>query len=75
MNNPHRTTRILLLSTYDLGHQPLSLAWPLALLRQAGLDATAIDLSLDAFDEAQASAADLVILATPMLRKNHRRNA
>ncbi len=64
MNNP---PRILLLSTYDLGHQPLSLAWPLALLRQAGLDAAAIDLSVDAFDEVRARAADLVIIATPML--------
>ncbi len=62
-NPPH----ILLISTYDLGHQPLSLAWPLALLRQAGLDATPLDLSLDAFDDDLARAADLVIIATPML--------
>lgn len=72
MNNlppaaPRTPPHILLLSTYDLGHQPLSLAWPLALLRQAGLDATPVDLSVDAFDAAQARTADLVILATPML--------
>ena len=63
MPNP----RILLLSTYDLGHQPLSLAWPLALLRQAGLDAATLDLAVDPFDDAQAAAADLVVIATPML--------
>jgi len=64
MPNP---PRILLISTYDLGHQPLSLAWPLALLRQAGLDATPLDLSVDTFDDELARAADLVIIATPML--------
>ena len=32
---------ILLLACYELGHQPLSLAWPLAYLADTGVDAVA----------------------------------
>ena len=36
-------TAPLRLSTYELGHQPLSLAWPLAALGAAGIEAQAIE--------------------------------
>jgi hypothetical protein len=58
---------ILLLSCYELGHQPLSLAWPLALLRADGLDVAAVDLALDPFPADLAAEADLVAIAVPML--------
>lgn len=58
---------ILLLSCYELGHQPLSLAWPLAMLRAEGMDAAAVDLAVDAFPAALAEKADLVAIAVPML--------
>ncbi|MBX3001506.1 MAG: radical SAM protein [Caldilineaceae bacterium] len=58
---------ILLLSCYELGHQPLSLAWPLAMLRAEGMDVAAVDLAVDAFPEALAEKADLVGIAVPML--------
>lgn len=57
---------LLLLSCYELGHQPLSLAWPLALLRQAGFAVAAHDLAVEAFDEAWAADAELVVIFTPM---------
>lgn len=60
------TTEILLLSCYELGHQPVSLGWPLAALQQAGLVATAVDLSLDSFPAAAARNARLVAIAAPM---------
>jgi hypothetical protein len=56
----------LLISCYDLGHQPLSLAWPLALLREAGLPAATLDLAVEPFDEGLARAAGLVAIAAPM---------
>ena len=57
---------ILLLACYELGHQPLSLAWPLAFLAQADLPAAAQDLSLAALDMDQARAARFVGIAVPM---------
>jgi radical SAM superfamily enzyme YgiQ (UPF0313 family) len=59
-------SEILLLSCYELGHQPLSLAWPLALLHQAGLDGEAVDLSVDQFPAYAARHARLVAIAVPM---------
>jgi radical SAM superfamily enzyme YgiQ (UPF0313 family) len=57
---------VLLISCYELGHQPLGVAWPLAALRQAGIGAAALDLAVQAFDEAAARAARLVAIAVPM---------
>jgi hypothetical protein len=41
----------LLIACYELGHQRLSLAWPLAFLRQAGLDAATLDLATQPFSD------------------------
>ena len=57
---------ILLLSCYELGHQPLSLAWPLAALNAAGLEAAAVDLAVDPFPAELARTAHLVAIAAPM---------
>ena len=56
----------LLISCYELGHQPLSLAWPLAALRAAGLDASTVDLAVDEFPTQKAARADLIAIAVPM---------
>ena len=57
---------ILLISCYELGHQPLSLAWPLAALRAAGFDAATADLTVEDFPTAKAAGADLIAIAVPM---------
>jgi radical SAM superfamily enzyme YgiQ (UPF0313 family) len=57
---------ILLLSCYELGHQPLGLAWPLAFLERAGLSARAVDLATEPFPEALAREARFVALSAPM---------
>lgn len=57
---------ILLISCYELGHQPLSLAWPLAALRAAGLGAATADLAVEEFPTAKAAGADLIAVAVPM---------
>jgi len=57
---------ILLVSCYELGHQPLSLASPLALLRRAGYDPIAVDTSVSALDDDALRAARLVAISVPM---------
>ena len=58
--------RVLLVSCYELGHAPLGIAWPLAFLRRAGLDAATLDLAVEPFDPARAAGADLVVVSVPM---------
>lgn len=57
---------IVLLACYEQGHQPLSLASPLAVLSQAGFQATAFDLAIQRFPETQVANASLVAISTPM---------
>ncbi|HEY2744670.1 MAG TPA: CUAEP/CCAEP-tail radical SAM protein, partial [Polyangia bacterium] len=58
--------RVLLVSTYELGHQPLHLASPLGFLAAAGIEARAIDLAVEPLDEAAVRAATFVGVAVPM---------
>lgn len=57
---------ILLISCYELGHQPLTLASPLATLRQAGFEPVTVDTSVDDLTDAAVSAARLVAISVPM---------
>lgn len=57
---------ILLIACYELGHPPLSLAWPLAFLRRGGLEAAALDLAVQDFAPELAACADLIAVAVPM---------
>jgi radical SAM superfamily enzyme YgiQ (UPF0313 family) len=58
--------RVLLIACYELGHAPLGIAWPLAFLRRAGLDASTLDLAVEPFSPARAAAADVVVISVPM---------
>ncbi len=58
--------RTLLLACYELGHQPLSLAWPLAFLRRNGFEVTAVDLAVAPFPQTRAAQAHLAAIAVPM---------
>jgi radical SAM superfamily enzyme YgiQ (UPF0313 family) len=58
--------RVLLISTYDLGRQPLGLAGPAAWLRQAGIDVDCVDTSRDELSDEQIAGADLVAFYLPM---------
>ena len=59
-------TNVLLLSTYELGHQPLGLARPAADLTAAGHVVDCLDLAVDHLDEARVRAADLIGVSVPM---------
>src|SRR5689334_1032954 len=58
--------KIVLISTYELGHQPFGLASPAAWLRRCGADVTCLDLSRQALQEAAVRAADVVAFYVPM---------
>ncbi len=57
---------VLLISCYELGHQPLGLAWPRAFLERAGYAPDCLDLSVEPFDEAKVQRARFVGIAVPM---------
>lgn len=58
--------RVLLVSTYELGRQPVHLASPAASLRAAGIDVDTLDLSVDRWDEASIEGVDAVAFSVPM---------
>ncbi len=57
---------VLLVSTYELGHAPLGVAWPAAFLRDAGLACATLDLAVERFDDARVRDARLVAISVPM---------
>src|SRR5688572_24129766 len=58
--------RVLLVSTYDLGRQPLGLAGPAAWLRQEGIDVECVDTSREALSDEQVRKAAVVAFYLPM---------
>jgi radical SAM superfamily enzyme YgiQ (UPF0313 family) len=61
-----KPVRTLLISTYDLGRQPLGLARPAAWLRQAGAQVECVDTSRDRLSDEQIRQGDLVAFYLPM---------
>src|SRR3954464_4692293 len=59
-----RVGRVLLVSTYELGHQPLHVASPAAALRAAGHDVRCLDLSVERWRELDW--AEAVAFSVPM---------
>jgi radical SAM superfamily enzyme YgiQ (UPF0313 family) len=57
---------VLLVSTYELGHQPQGIALPAAFLRRAGFRPAALDLSVEPLDPTRVRAARLVAVSVPM---------
>jgi radical SAM superfamily enzyme YgiQ (UPF0313 family) len=67
--SPSSQTEILLVSCYELGHQPMGLASPMAFLARAGFPVSAIDVSVDPWenlDEDRIRGARLVAISVPM---------
>ncbi len=58
--------RVLLISTYELGHQPLHVASPAAALRRAGHDVRCLDLSVQPWDPDALECAQAVGFSVPM---------
>lgn len=58
--------KILMVSTYELGRQPLHVASPAAALRRAGHEVRALDTSVDPFDDEAVAWADAVAFSVYM---------
>src|SRR5258705_5700997 len=58
--------KILLLGTYELGHQPFGLASPAAWLRKRGHSVHCCDLSRQSLDESALREAALIVFYLPM---------
>src|SRR5262247_2212172 len=57
---------ILLVACYELGHQPLAVAWPAAFLENHGYAPAVMDVSVEPFDAERARRARLVAISVPM---------
>ncbi len=62
----HSPGRILLVSCYELGHQPHAVALPLGFLHRAGFAAEALDIAVERLDEDKLRRAALVAISVPM---------
>lgn len=58
--------RVLLVSTYEMGHQPLHLAAPAAALRAAGHEVRTLDTSVEPWTREPVDWADAVAFSVPM---------
>lgn len=58
--------RLLLVSTYELGHQPIHLASPAAALTRAGHEVACVDLSVETLDPKVLAAVGAVAFSVPM---------
>jgi hypothetical protein len=61
-----RPGSILLISCYELGHQPLSIASAAAFLERAGYTPDTLDLSVESFDVESMVRARFVGISVPM---------
>jgi radical SAM superfamily enzyme YgiQ (UPF0313 family) len=57
---------ILLAACYELGHQPLAVAWPAAFLERRGYQPTVMDVSVEPFDVEKVARARVVAISVPM---------
>ena len=58
--------KVLLCSTYELGHQPLGIAGPAAALISAGHDVETADLSFEPWPAEAISRAEAIVFSIPM---------
>ncbi len=61
-----RPGSILLISCYELGHQPLSIASAAAFLERAGYTPDTLDISVESFDVESVVRARFVGISVPM---------
>jgi radical SAM superfamily enzyme YgiQ (UPF0313 family) len=57
---------ILLISCYELGHQPLGVALPLGFLQHAGYAPAALDIAVEKFDADKVATAGFIGISVPM---------
>lgn len=60
------TDSILLVSCYELGHQPAGISMPMGFLRRAGYHAESLDVSVEGFDAEKVKRARFIGISVPM---------
>ena len=60
------TGSILLISCYELGHQPLGVAMPFGFLQRAGFTPAVLDIAVEEFCEEKISRARFIAISVPM---------
>src|ERR1700752_3355555 len=58
--------QILLVACYELGHQPLAVAWPAAFLERAGYQPALMDVSVEPLDALKLARARVIAISVPM---------
>jgi len=61
-----KQSSILLVSCYELGHQPAGIALPMGLLNRAGYEVETMDVSVEGFDADKVKRASFVGISVPM---------
>ena len=61
-----RPGAILLISCYEVGHQPVGVAQPMGFLEQAGYAPAALDISVEDFDAERVKQARFIGISVPM---------
>src|SRR5882724_11716851 len=59
-------TKILLISCYELGHQPMGIASPAGFLKRAGYEPDVLDFSIDPINDEKILKANLIGISVPM---------
>jgi radical SAM superfamily enzyme YgiQ (UPF0313 family) len=57
---------VLLVACYELGHQPLTVAWPAAFLEARGYSPAVMDLAVEPFDPEKVRRARFIAVSVPM---------
>jgi radical SAM superfamily enzyme YgiQ (UPF0313 family) len=57
---------ILIVACYEMGHQPLAVAWPAAFLERAGYAPAVLDVSVEPLDAEKVRRARLIAISVPM---------
>lgn len=57
---------VLLISCYELGHQPLGVAQPMGFLKQAGYSPLSLDLSVESLERTRISSVQFIGISVPM---------
>src|SRR4029077_18432792 len=66
LRGEYAALKVVLISTYELGHQPFGLASPAAWLRRNGAEVVCLDLSRQSLSEDAVRSADVVAFYVPI---------
>ncbi|HXG94619.1 MAG TPA: CUAEP/CCAEP-tail radical SAM protein [Blastocatellia bacterium] len=66
MEARNQSKTVLLISCYELGHQPAGVFMPAGFLRRAGRSVEALDVSVEGFDEERIKRAHFIGISVPM---------